>query len=523
MADIISLATLVVIVGYYTGHTLPPLLAMLPGWLTDKGSLSLILLFLFLFSLKNLAGYFIVKSQNRFVYEVASRMADNNLHKFLDGSFTEYVSTDSAVHVRKIGQLPVEYCHYILSSFQQIITESILVLMTITAILFYNAQLFVLLFIFLLPPVFLLAYFLKKKLKDARQHIKTSGEITMQYLHEALSSYVESNIYDRKSFFINRFSANRRKLNNYLSEIQIAQGTASRMVEVFAVLGFSILIALHVYLGDGRQGIEIVTIGAFMAAAYKIIPGVVKLLNLSGQIKAYKFTLPEMASYSSKIRNPKNDSHLQRVRFEEVSFHYEGRTVIDKLSFEMKAGDIVGIKGESGIGKTTVLNLLLGFLEAGNGTIYFNEAPVNEMEREQLWNRISYVKQQPFLMHNSILTNITLSENGYDPTQLSYAVEATGLTTFIRQFPEGVHKKISEKGKNISGGQQQRIAIARALYKESDLFVLDEPFNELDPASEDQILQRCKQLSQAGKMIILITHNEKSLSVCTKIISLNES
>lgn len=96
------------------------------------------------------------------------------------------------------------------------------------------------------------------------------------------------------------------------------------------------------------------------------------------------------------------------------------------------------------------------------------------------------------------------------------------MATFIAQFPEGLNKMIMENGKNISGGQQQRITIARALYKNADLILLDEPFNELDEDAEISLLKHFRELAQQGKLVILITHNKKSLSYCTKIISLDE-
>src|SRR5688572_11067981 len=115
-----------------------------------------------------------------------------------------------------------------------------------------------------------------------------------------------------------------------------------------------------------------------------------------------------------------------------------------------------------------------------------------------------------------------MDEKNYDKERLESALKISGLCDFINQFPDGLDKMIMENGKNISGGQQQRIAIARALYKNADLLLLDEPFNELDEASEISLLEHFQELAQQGKLIILITHNRKSLSYCTKIISLDE-
>ena len=135
---------------------------------------------------------------------------------------------------------------------------------------------------------------------------------------------------------------------------------------------------------------------------------------------------------------------------------------------------------------------------------------------------ISYVRQQSFFIYDSILRNITLEENGHNKENLQYALKVSGLAEFIAKFPEGLDKVITENGKNISGGQQQRVAIARALYKNAELILLDEPFNELDEASEILLLEHLQELSQNGKMVIMITHDKKSLSYCNKIISLDE-
>ncbi len=124
-------------------------------------------------------------------------------------------------------------------------------------------------------------------------------------------------------------------------------------------------------------------------------------------------------------------------------------------------------------------------------------------------------------MHDSILNNITLDGKPGDEQKITEAIKQSGLTALVDSFPEKWNKTIAENGKNISGGQKQRIAIARALYKEADLILLDEPFNELDEASEASLLSLFRQLAQSGKTIVLITHNRQSLSSCNKILSLD--
>jgi ABC-type bacteriocin/lantibiotic exporter with double-glycine peptidase domain len=203
-----------------------------------------------------------------------------------------------------------------------------------------------------------------------------------------------------------------------------------------------------------------------------------------------------------------------------IGFHYDKLRVLDDCNFQLQSGDFLGIRGDSGKGKTTLLNIILGFIEAAEGDISFNGSVVDPPDLKRYWNRIAYVKQQPFIIHDTLLANITLGEESPDEGRLQTALALSGLDDLIKKLPRGIGSTISESGKNVSGGQRQRISLARALYKNADLIILDEPFSELDEASELRLLERFSQLAGEGKMIIMITHNKKSLDWCSRTLSL---
>lgn len=522
LADIACLAWLLLIIKIYTQPETSAIVPFLPHWLQNRQSLLPITLFLLLFSVKNLAGFLVYRSQCRFIAQVATRMARHRLLHYLEGAYTNYINVDSSVHIRNISYQPIDFCQHVLAGLQQVITQCVLILLTITAILLFNAQLFLLLFLLLLPPVVVVFYLVKTRLKQVRSDARSSSEKALQHLQEALHGFVESNIYNKNEAFLERYMTYQQQFNTHFANTLIAQGMPARMMEIFALLGLFILVALNQWWGN--TGNTIITIGAFMAAAYKIIPGIVKILNISGQIQTYAYTADELIPESAPApaRQPGDTvPAIQSLQFRDVQFSFGQKTILHNLSWTIQRGDFVGISGASGQGKTTVLNLLLGFLSPAAGQILINDTPLGSDERRLYWPVISYVKQQPFLTHDTILHNITLNGRHYQEEQFKKAITVAGLNNLLNDTPP-TSKLITENGRNISGGQRQRIAIARALYKNADLIILDEPFNELDADSENALLHHFKQLAAAGKMVILITHNKESLSFCNKIVSLHE-
>lgn len=523
VADILFLFLLLLLMNVYLQQQTGKYTRYLPHWLTNQHSVFPVVVFFLLFSAKNAAGYLVANAQFRFSSRVALRISENNLVKFQQGSFEEYVSIDSSEHIRKIAFQPFEFCQQLLSGLQQLFTQYCLVCITIAGILAFNPQLFLLLLCILLPPVLLVFFFLKKRLALSRNQIRASNETSYRYLYDALKGYVEGNIFLRNTFFLRRFVEARRQFSNHLFNTLSLQSLPARVIEVFAVMGLFVLLLLAQWTGN-KDGASLLTVGAFMAAAYKLIPGMVKIINLTGQVKAYEFEAADYENNSVSNSHPeKQQQPIHSLQLKNIGFQFNGVPAFQNLSLSMQKGEFIGIFGKSGRGKTTLLNILLGFLPSQTGEVLINEKVLQHHELKTYWPSIAYVRQQCFLLHDTILRNITLAEEAYDQQRLLQALHLAGLEELTQQSRGGLEKIISENGKNISGGQQQRIALARALYKEADVFLLDEPFNELDETSETILLHRFQKLAASGKIVVMITHNTKAASYCTKTICLDEN
>ena len=521
--DILSLAALLWIIQYYIQPGKSKANTVLPAWLSNNTVL-FIALFFVLFAIKNMIGYLIARSHYRFSSRVAIRISRNNLASYQASAYEHFVHLDSSVHIRQIALQPFEFCQYMVAGIQQIVTQLCLILIALAAILIFNAKLFLLLLIILLPPVIAVFFYIRNRMNKARQQIRTTNEKSFQYLLDALKGYVESNIYNRNHFFRDRFVNIRKQFSSHLFDSIGLQNLPSRIIEIFAVLGLFILVAIVQWTGTHDANMLLI-IGAFMAAAYKIIPGVVKIINTSGQIKAYELALNDLVQDYERIQKSSVRPErlgIDSVELKNICFEFPGRPVLNNFSLSLQRGDFAGITGASGKGKTTILNILLGLLPPVKGEIIINKSQVKNDDIKNYWPSVSYVRQQSFFIYDTIKRNITFEEDSDEIGNLDHSLLVSGLNELVNTFPEKLDKIITENGKNISGGQQQRIAIARAVYKNADLIILDEPFNELDEVSEARILQHFIDMTKQGKIVVLVTHNQKTLSVCTKIISLDE-
>ncbi|MBL7703088.1 MAG: ABC transporter ATP-binding protein [Ferruginibacter sp.] len=523
--DILFLALLLLIVRFYIQPDTTGSFSFLPAWLVNRNAAWLIAAFLLLFGIKNVFAFFVTRSNFRFINRVAIRISLNNISSYQQVAFSEFVHTDSSVFIRNICYRPFEFSQYILSGFQQIVTQFTLMFITLVAIILFNAKIFLLLVLLLLPPVVMVFWFIKKRLAAQKKSIHENNELSFRYVLDALKGYVESNTYGRNHFFSSRFINARRRFSNALFGSLALQSLPGRIIEIFAVLGLFILIVIANQSGK-TNGDMLITMGAFMAAAYKIIPGIVKIINVSGQMKTYESSVHSMEENKNSVPEEtavKQRLSLNSVQLKNIAFTYNEKRVLSNFSITINKGDFIGITGESGKGKTTLMNLLLGFLQPASGEIFFNNQPLTGEMIKQYWPSVAYVRQQGFLIHDTLLKNITLEEELTSPQQLQVALNVSGLAEMIKAYPEGIEKTVTENGKNISGGQQQRINIARALYKNADLILLDEPFNELDAAATATLLLHFKELAAAGKSVVMITHDKESLQYCNKIVSLDEA
>ena len=209
---------------------------------------------------------------------------------------------------------------------------------------------------------------------------------------------------------------------------------------------------------------------------------------------------------------------LETIDFETVSFNYPGGSeeVLRALDLSIKAGYKVGIVGESGCGKTTLLRLLLRFWDPDSGVVRINGSDIRVIGLEKLYSSIAMLEQDTYLFHDTIAGNIALGKPGASPDEIVQAAKRACIHDFVMTLPDRYETNVGELGGRLSGGERQRIGIARTLLKDNQVLLFDEPTSNLDVLNEKGLLQTLHE-EFSNKTIIMISHRESTLGGCNEI------
>nr|WP_294916865.1 thiol reductant ABC exporter subunit CydD [uncultured Neokomagataea sp.] len=233
--------------------------------------------------------------------------------------------------------------------------------------------------------------------------------------------------------------------------------------------------------------------------------------------------LPEVET-TSNTQSPLNPAHPYALTVEHVSFSWgEGRpAVFTNLNIALQPGETLILNGESGSGKSTLIELLLGFIKPNSGRILLNDQDISQLSPRHLSNLIAWIGQKPVLFAGSIRENILFARPEATDDELHTALRLSAVSNYLPTLPDGLDTQIGEGGFGLSGGQAQRIAIARAYLKNAPILLLDEPTAHLDPATEQDILHSLKELI-AHRTVIMSTHSEQAKSFSNKHLFLTKA
>jgi len=297
------------------------------------------------------------------------------------------------------------------------------------------------------------------------------------------------------------------------------------------IVGVSSLIIILINLENTLNQI-VVTLGVFGVVFFRLVPSFSKVLTNYNSMRFARDGIEKINKEFEKIKEEKEDNEIikkisfkNQITLENVSFKFEReqKNLFENLNLIIKKGSSTGIIGNSGSGKSTLLNLLSGLIPLQKGKILVDN--INIENKVKSWQRnIGYVPQQVYLDDNSIKENVAIGFKGneIDEKKVIESIDKAQLLDFINKQKDRLNTQVGELGSLISGGQLQRLGIARALYRDPELLILDEATSNLDIKVEEEFIKTIDNLKKKGLTIIIVSHRLSTLKLCDQIIDLKK-
>ena len=451
--------------------------------------------------------------------------------------FTFYLRAPYSLHLEKNSSDMIRGVISDVGLFRNIINQTLLF---ITSFLIF---LFIFFLLILIEPIGAFIVFLilggagsilfissKKYIKKIGIQRQLHDGLQIQQMNQGLGAIKEVKVSNRENFFTDNFNFH----NIGLSQVGAKQAFIASIprlgVEFIAMLTLCLFIVILINSEKPLSSL-IPIIGIFGGAAFRLIPSFNAMIVA---IQSIRYFMPSLNNLHSSLKDfkfiekkiiKKEQLDFKELKIENLTFGYENtsKDIFSNINLNIKKGEFVGIIGESGVGKTTLIDNIIGLLEPTSGKISFDNK--NSRDYIDLWKtNIGYIPQEVYLTDDSIKNNIIFGLEGSEiyKEKLTKAIEMAEIYSFINSLPLKENTIIGERGARISGGQKQRIGIARALYLNPAILIMDESTSNLDELTESEILKTL--MAQKGKItVIFITHRISTLKTCDSIYKLDKS
>lgn len=500
----------------------------------------LLLLIVFVYLLKNLFLGFVIYQKNKLTFKIRENAASKLFKNYLDQNISFFLNKNSSEIIYTITTESSYFAMNLILPVLTILAEGLIVIGVIILLLVFDPISTLIVFSIVIVTSLITIYFFKRELLKLGTKRQIHENLRLRYINETFNMIKEIFLLKKEVFFYNRYLTE----ENIGTSVSIKQATikeAPRLIlETVTVISFSIFIFFFLSSRTDNLIELIPSLTLFAVSAFRLMPSASRII---GSAQAIQHGVPALNKMYDLIQsNVLKGSNYNNSKFDEISrnvklnfkneialkdlsFKYSNESIIfDNLNLSITPGKHIGIMGPSGSGKSTLINIILGFLKPNNGFIEIDGKKLSDENIRSWQNIIGYVPQSIYLIDDSIKKNIALGvpDNAVDHKLINQIIDQVNLREFINHLPEGLETNVGERGARISGGQLQRIGIARALYQKPKIVILDEATSALDENTEQEVLKEVFSLNNEIT-IIIISHKKKSLSKVNKIYYLNNN
>lgn len=489
----------------------------------------LCLFFLSLVIFSNISYLLNIWVTNFFIFKIGAQISENLFKYYLRDNIALDIENSSSKLSSKIVLEVHRFVDGVLFSYLTIIFKSFFLFFVFILLLIFNTKItlvgFSAIFIFYIS-IFLLV---KKPVIKFGKKISDLQKLRLKLISEVFFGIKEVKIFNQVKYFQDKFKNFSSDLNKKIAFNRSVSASPRYLLELLALGGLCLLAIFSHISSNGNLSEFIPIVSIYIFAGYKLLPSsqtiFSSLTTLSSETSSFLNFKDDLLNLRmgdnlvNKSNSKKEATFKKFIKFTDVCLQYENTNFeISNFNLEILENDYVGIYGKSGSGKSSVINILCGFIKQTSGKINIDNDLMSELNLKSWWAKISYVPQSVYIFDDTLKNNIVMREN-LDSNLLNEVINFVGLDYLITT-PNNYDILLGEKGSQISGGEAQRIGIARAIYKKSKILILDEFTSALDEENENKILEVLLKLK--GKItVVLVTHKKKVLEICNKKVLMN--
>lgn len=491
---------------------------------------------IFMFVFKAVYLLFSTYAQSRFVNRNRCRCTTNLLSQYLHRPYEYYLYAETATILRTIyGDM--DNIFNLLLQCMNFAAELVVSVCLGVFLLVMDFKMMLLIVGLLLAVTIFVTKVVKPKLNAVGEAAREEQAGLYKWILQSVTGIKDVKVHNKADYFTDRYRMNASAYADYQVKNNVLTNLPRLLIETVAIVGILMYVGFSMAAGVEMASL-LPLISAFALAAMRLLPSVNRLNTYMANIAYYESALnyiyenvdtqalsrqEELDAYRIEHPNTTSITLKKEIQLKDITFAYPNtdKKIFDRADMNIPVGKSVGVVGPSGAGKTTIVDVLLGLLEIQNGAI--TSDGTNIFDNYGAWlSHVGYIPQTIYMLDDSIRNNIAFGvrKEEIDDNRIWEVLEQAQMKTFVEELPDGLDSQIGERGVRISGGQRQRLGIARALYHDPELLIFDEATSALDNDTETAIMEAIDTL-HGQKTMVIIAHRLRTIENCDIIYEVN--
>ena len=488
----------------------------------------ILIIIIFIYTIKFIVNLIWTSFVNKFSAKIQNNIASKLISIYINEDYSNFTKKNKGDFLRNLNS-DVSYTVNLMLNNLNLFNEMMLIVFILGLFLFLKPVLMIYIFLFLIILFLLHTKLTKKSLQNLGSNRAFYQSEMLNKLNQIFAAVKEIKLSKLENKYISDFNYNFLKFNQKILRISFLNSLPKPTIEIVFVIFFCILIFVFSVNSSSELFISYLPDLAVLALGIiKILPSISRSLilkqNITANSKALNTVFTDLQNNFKTIENKntlqENIMFGKEIELKNIFYRYDNKEnfVLNDINLKIKKNECLGIYGRSGSGKTTLIDLISGLLKPEKGKIYIDEQALKESNLYNWQKKISYVSQNFYIFNDTIKNNIIFfDQKNFNQEKFNKAVKISQLD----EVGEGFFNQIvGETGSLLSGGQNQRIAIARSIYQDKEIIIFDEPSSMLDEETKIKFLKELSYLKK-DKTIIIISHDKETLEFCDKKFEIN--